>query len=490
VDAAQPALAGEPRINHWLSSRLPNQSNVLATVRWPNDTNNVVSLAELGMPPLQLTSVFAFGVESGSQIHNVVLARASSLRPDGVPSDTLPELDLSAVSEAAGNAVSFATFASALEQFSLLLANSRNLQPQELASDDEVVETNWVVEEVEGRANHISAALTQLHDDMDNALLGDAGKRALVQTAFAFRISEAAPTVTAVNEAALQNHFDQVRNVVTGRVVQISKLEAGFDAEMAGTEGVLAHHTDRLKAALGKDYPVSVSFLPGNVAELHLAWESRKELVGTTSPVVTNWVRQSARVRPGVETFNDALRFAAAYGDDNAYQFDVLQLPFSAGDRWAGLPFEAGQRPGNPKTSVIVHGDLTVDDTAPVAALMVDSWVETIPAQSQDTAVAFHFDQPASRAPNTVLLAVPPNDSAWTPDTLLQIVSESLELAKLRTVDLTAIPELGHFLPALMFATNEFGDTITLDIERATAPRVEIDRFIDDIRQEVASWRP
>jgi len=84
--------------------------------------------------------------------------------------------------------------------------------------------------------------------------------------------------------------------------------------------------------------------------------------------------------------------------------------------------------------------------------LVIDSWVEPIPHETVDTAVALHADTPNQQPPNCCLLAVPGDhkiNGKWTLRELEEIVSDTLDLAKIRTVDLDALPDLKGLLPAL-----------------------------------------
>ena len=96
--------------------------------------------------------------------------------------------------------------------------------------------------------------------------------------------------------------------------------------------------------------------------------------------------------------------------------------------------------------------------TASVAGLLVDSWVEVVPADQQVTGIAFHCDDPTTRAPQGILLAVRPDDfPEWTLEAVEGSILEALDLAKLRLVDPDALSALGHYLPALYFAYNVGG---------------------------------
>jgi hypothetical protein len=94
-----------------------------------------------------------------------------------------------------------------------------------------------------------------------------------------------------------------------------------------------------------------------------------------------------------------------------------------------------------------------------VAGLAIDDWVEVVPSTSETTAVAFHYNAPASCAPQALLLAVPPVvERRWDVATLEDVISETVDLVAVRSVDPDAMPPIGQFLPALMLACNLGGD--------------------------------
>jgi len=65
------------------------------------------------------------------------------------------------------------------------------------------------------------------------------------------------------------------------------------------------------------------------------------------------------------------------------------------------------------------------------------------------------------------MLAAPPDlDQPWNLWSLQQVLLETLDLARLRAVDLDALDEVGHYLPALYFAANVAGDTVSTDFSK------------------------
>jgi hypothetical protein len=124
--------------------------------------------------------------------------------------------------------------------------------------------------------------------------------------------------------------------------------------------------------------------------------------------------------------------------------------------------------------SLVLHVPAGLGKSLSIAALMIDEWVDVIPYATEQTAVAFNFDAPGSRPPQAILLAVPPGDrQTWDLETLEKIVNETLELAKLRTVQTADLDDdVTHFLPALYFGLtldDEPRQTISTDFLRAAA---------------------
>ena len=102
------------------------------------------------------------------------------------------------------------------------------------------------------------------------------------------------------------------------------------------------------------------------------------------------------------------------------------------------------------------------------AGLLIDEWPERIPSAQENAAVAFHYEEPKARAPQALLLGVCPDTRrAWDDDLVLGILEEALELTKIRTVDLDSVQEVGQILPALYFALNLHGATVSTNFATA-----------------------
>jgi hypothetical protein len=125
------------------------------------------------------------------------------------------------------------------------------------------------------------------------------------------------------------------------------------------------------------------------------------------------------------------------------------------------LPFGPDGAPPAGSVGLVLHAATGLDPTTGGAGVIVDSWTDAVPESSETTAVTFHFDAPGSRAPQSMLLAVHPdqNPDRWDFDTLVGCVHEAMDLAQLRTLGSKELAPFGTFLPAIFLP-----DSYTRDI--------------------------
>jgi hypothetical protein len=137
------------------------------------------------------------------------------------------------------------------------------------------------------------------------------------------------------------------------------------------------------------------------------------------------------------------------------------------------MPFaDEEHRPRSGRLSILLHRVAAPATSAPCAGLFLDQWVEQIPQPVEQTGIAFHYDDPGAEAPQTILLAVPPARTAqWDLDSLLAILNETLDLAKVRAVDGELLGGLGQLLPAIYLSDST--DDVTIRTNFLTALQSE-----------------
>jgi hypothetical protein len=224
------------------------------------------------------------------------------------------------------------------------------------------------------------------------------------------------------------------------------RLAASAEATAAG-DGRAA-----VEALFGEGFRVLPLFDPGLPAAVTPA--------GASADEVASWLDGVATVRAGAARLQEFLVGSEVTGGAPA-GWDVVQLPAGAAQRWVAL----APGPGAPRipagcvSVVACTPDGQWRASAATAALLVDAWVEVVPATEENTAVAFHLDTPDACAPQSILVAVAPDPvRRWTWAALSDVVAETSGLAEIRAVDPDLVPAYGHLLPALLLAHNTGGD--------------------------------
>ncbi|SCF02364.1 hypothetical protein GA0074695_2930 [Micromonospora viridifaciens] len=189
------------------------------------------------------------------------------------------------------------------------------------------------------------------------------------------------------------------------------------------------------------------------------AMEPAHRPLSTSDDEVADWLRDVGQVRPATDGFRHALLAGELLAGGSPETFVVTQSPCRTGQPWvATARSEAARSRGPGGSTCVLAGELAATT---VAGLVVDAWTEALPrhphnGQSPEeiAGIACHVNRPDARAPQAALLAVPPDvDRGWREEDLHAVVLDCLDLAALRTLDLTDLPELRAILPPTAPAT-------------------------------------
>jgi hypothetical protein len=203
----------------------------------------------------------------------------------------------------------------------------------------------------------------------------------------------------------------------------------------------------RMAAIFGADFRVlpRLAPRPGAPTELGKAFDRGGSFLGSDPLAPVAWLQRAARVRAGVSRLDASLLYAEAIGGRaRLTSLSVGQLPYEQTDRWVALEQDQGRPIPAGRLSLVVHLPRVSERPrfdGPVSGLLIDEWVEVVPNRSETTGLTFHFDQPDARTPQSILLAVAPDDRrpVWDLDTLAAVLCETLDLAHMRAVDPVAL---------------------------------------------------
>jgi hypothetical protein len=447
----RPRDKAEPWLAAWVSGRLPDPSTVRALVSWTSaghPDSATVTLRDLDIGPLDVLALAdAADRPQRAELESRILLAASP--PAAAESVTLT---YSAVGLPAGS-VTFPDLLTAARALRALLGSARPLDLAAFALPDKAPASGSVdlpelaarvsalVADLDADLATLQAALTTLTGTPASQPAAAAVAAALI-TVSGYSLPSAlpAPAMSTHDLIDLGNRaVDQLtrrRGAVTGLTATLAEVIADAQAVLGATAVVLPHLT------------------PPDPASVQAAFGESAAMQAVDPQAVRRWLLQLSHVRPGAQRLDLAISTTRLLGAGRP-AIEIAQLPQVAGDRWLGLPLQPGSLPGGGRVAIeaITSGDPA--GATEYAGLLVDEWLDRIPSATTTAGVAFHFDEPTARAPQSMLLAVCPDGrERWDLELVATILDETFALAKVRAVDLACITEVGQILPALYFPFN------------------------------------
>lgn len=475
----------EPRLDAWVGALLGSPDRVKCTIDYLDPDDVVVHSAELhlgllGLSPLDVLPIIGPEEGEASELVRRIGFRALNPLPPGVPDDASVRVVFDRDPAWGPEIIDFPAFGELVRSVREMVGNARALAPADVATPGDDPGEAFDTIELQARADDSITRAGPILADLE-ALIGTSGtvdtdnlREALVRAAHlglpgAFPISARGDDNGARD--SLVSQAGAIAIEMASRLARAAALDAAFDRAGASATDQRDHDVERLGTLFGKGFVVLPRFTAGDPGEIAQAFAASDAVQGGNPGEAVQWFRRMTRVRPGVTRMGDAFLYADALGGTDVLDLSVGQLPFQVGDRWIGLPIDDNQPVEANRVSLVASLPDSFDASAPVAGLVVDEWVETLPSPTETTGLTFHFDQPDARAPNAVLIAVPPDPrKPWDLGTLENIVLETLDLVKIRAVDTHALTDLGQFLPALFFTFNPEHRTVSTDFTRAAGP--------------------
>ncbi len=482
--APTPRATCEPRLDAWLDSLLGDPRRVMCQVQYPDRSTPPitqtlgVTFDQLGLRPvdvLALARALAVGA-AASELDRRVLYAAFG---EAVPADASADASFTIV-YAADPAWDRATTRSFPE-----LMDLANVVGRAVGAMRPLVPTDVVLPQNAAAASDALAATSDAHARAQGAVAALESLQTALGGAVA-AVSETTPPTppTATQAATIRAQL---------RVASQFGIAASFPAFIAGgqeggvspltlvdqAKGAMAEIASRLtqaaaaasddagqsQAVFGRDFQFlsGFSFPPTSTtgSELAQAVTYGPTMIGTDPHAIERWLTGASRVRDALGRWRMLRILAEASGAQPA-RWSAAQLPHDATASWAGLPPRSGEVRASGKLSIVMHAPYgLVDLTRPSFGLFLDEWVETIPNVSEHTGIAFRYEDTGNEAAQTILVAVTPTKTEnWDFDSLLAIVNETLDNAKLRALDLQSLDVLAQLIPGIFLAANAGDDTI------------------------------
>lgn len=464
-----PRHLAEPRVGVWLAQQLGDPSRARVRASYPDPTGDdpdrratvVLSLAQLRLSPLDVLAIAAATTPEGdgeldARLRQAMLTgldvhRAVTFdhqRDPGAPADQLTLLEVLDVARLLAAVIGGARPLSAAD-----LAPPGDVAPAAQADDVTVLERLQLATiGLDGAADRLETTLAAL--TAQSTPHAARAVREALWLAAGYGIRAAVP-MSFDDEDAAQ------RAALAGQATSALGHLARRASEVAQAGGP----ADRLRAVFGSSFPIVPTCAPNNLSVLTEAISRGPSLVGHRTNL-WRWFEGVARVRPPLAALRLATMATEAIGAPRL-EPHVAQLPDGEGRPWIASSFNPDVPEARPRAGTVA---ITFDRTPTslvggrVAGLKLDEWTERIPARALDTAFAVHHDTPGAEAPQCVLLAVPPmTGPSWDLDSLLAVIHETLDLARVRSVDGDELGVLGMFAPMTVVACNLADQAVSTD---------------------------
>ncbi|NOQ62929.1 MAG: hypothetical protein GQ582_00270 [Methyloprofundus sp.] len=458
----------EPRIDAWFESMLGSPKRYIFSVHTFIDKEHS---KEISIPLTELiehgssASDIVYGLLAGSSAHGSEFAhRIALLAAKHLEVEQLLRIEIrdAAPKSASQSSLGFAALKFLCAELRRLLDKTRPMTGVDLSPPEAPNAGAVHLQELKQRIERLMQQLNDYAKQISQGLEQGADVRFIIEQVFALGLvdndlldsnAEQSIKQTATD---LINHIEQLNHTLTTRLQHIEKEPNAH----------LQSLVDSLKQVFLNKINIVPLVLADNAASLDLSLKSA-QLPKAGSAELQDWLLRAALTRDGADRLQrilsaqSALHIAGA--DKN--QLIAVQMPFNAEDAWLGGDLNNAAMPSASASLVALNFNNTGFSDG-IAALMIDEWGEVIPAESETAALAFHHNSSNTEAPNALLLAVHPGDKEhWDVDTLEAIINESLNLAKIRAVDLESLKWIARLIPALYLPTvsERTGDAFTYD---------------------------
>lgn len=390
-------------------------------------------------------------------------------------------------------------------QINILLTaiKTTNLSQNMVLTDGTTLSNLGQIFDVLSQSKHDATADTWLPNALSNVTTL---KTQLIQLS-AFGIAQAYPQKNAVNTPeAIRDTIRQAAAVVATTQQMLTEVQTGIanlptDNPLSKKDALIGLG----KRVFGGTMPMLPRFRYANGDQITDSNNRLNELLkGSTADSIPplmkaeEWLQGVARVRPKLAQWEN-LRFMSATQTNISLDLTPVQVPTDAlGLRkadntsqpiftWVATEFPEGVFLRKEVVSIVVTGAVASKIGQLQAGLLLDEWTESIPTDEETTGLAFHFNQPNTEAPQSLILTVCP-DAKWSWQAVVNAVNDTINRAKMRAVDLshiraeanatqaTNLKAITQLLPLLVAPVNVQQHSFSLDY--GIASKESLDRTL------------
>lgn len=475
--AASPRSVAEPALNSWLAGQIGDPDNVDWKAVFGN-TEMFITLKDLNLQPVDLVMLITAGGDDGqaefqARCIDYLLTQGATSLDDVTLSfnECSPQADFS-----------FGEMVSLFQHLGKVIsaaraADARDYRISEDPANFEALAPGFDTDDLLAR---MQAALTDYQALYATLSPFDASKTAYSATEHDLAVA----SLKALTQWGFAGFYptDRDADAIT-LAARIISAKTKMEEHIAFAEQALAELV--LEVDQGKWASVATDFgtrffgngfkmLPVVVFNNAVEFDNLREQLDMNwaeSPmrhhpenIMEDWLGDIALVRKRLAHV-ETVSLLGEMMQGNTLSVKPVQLPFDMNslpavaerEYWLGAAYPETYKPDGDRLSLMLFGEENLQATT--CALMLDEWMEIIPDEKETSGIALHYNQPDARAPQNILLAVPPEkEGNWNFETLALCIEEAYSLAKLRAIEPEQIDfsMFSQLLPAT--TTLAFGD--------------------------------
>lgn len=451
-----PRALAAPELNAWVAGLLGPPGNIICSVTPEGGAPMTVTLADLGLQAIDFLLVAA-AVESGAaaEVDHRIAWHVSGMSGGDRP------LAIDHEPDAPPGSITFAQAFEIASSIGRVLGFARPLRPADLlppSAGTRADEADLLPNEITERAGAAKDELDAVVAALDAAAASTPGSTAVLGDLRDALVRASALGLTGAFPASRHDVSDAARSAL----IAAAKAASAQLADRQTAAGRAGDPAAQLQAVMTPAFPVMPRFKPAAAELLGPALAAEPDLGGIGDAGVESWFSGIARVRAPAAAWRTLAIYQRAFGRLRSRP-RIAHLPLVSEPlaRWAALPHGADGPPPSGLVSLAFCGEPPPAADQPWAGMMLDEWPELTPGVEEDAGVVFHHDAPGAQAPQAVLLAVtPPGTQNWSLDLVEATLLETLDLAHIRCVDSSLLPDVSQILPTGFLAANPRRATI------------------------------
>lgn len=491
----------EPSLNEWLKEMMPSPDKVACTVEIDSEVqpgSTVFKLKDLNLQPIDFIFLFSDELKNDeSKLCQLIRykVRSGTFKDGETPFlydyDTPVSIDFTAKGDAD---FSFYEFHPLLTYLKEMVINSTVLKPSVFKAPGSSVEPNQnnfdysdLYTRVDLAYNALGTLKTNLNSELQETVIDYTVLSNLLLSLADYNIEGSIPLSSVVTQeeykAMLISQSHVILNALTNtdgvgildRIsdLGISQISNPTEAEKPACINTLMEISELLFGKWFKILPlikfdtveknVWAAIKTNNTLNLSFNEEDDEDI---NELVFDEWLGSLSKVRKNISNLEFVRVLHEKFKNDaNCFKFRTMQFPYDSdeNDRWMALPVTNESELKDGRASILFNDLSDYNPNNYTCGLLIDEWVEVIPSKTQDTGIAFHYDQPNSKAPQCMLLALPSEfTGVWSWNDLVETVNQTFDEAKKRAIDYEALSssELCHTIPMTYFPTSEGQITI------------------------------